>query len=169
VQGRSNSMNSGYQHTHVPPALAAEFIDTFSRMEYAMKNGGFAHGNGAVTAAWDAFANAIDGTFQAVNSAEFQAAVTFLLSEPARKQTHNNGILGFGPLFLDPKQTKAQRTLLVVRTVRNNLEHGGKIQPEGEKEKGRNERLVVAALTVLRHAADLHKDVRAKFLSSGSA
>lgn len=133
-----------------------------------MKNGGFAHGLGTVTAAWDAFANAIDGAFQAVDNSEFQAAVTFLLSEPARKQTYNNGILGFGQLYLDPKQTRAQRTLLVVRTVRNNLEHGAKIQPEGEKEKGRNERLVAASLAVLRQAAELQKEVQTKFHSSGA-
>jgi hypothetical protein len=47
--------------------------------------------------------------------------------------------------------------------VRNNVIHGGKIQPEGEKEVGRNERLVVSSLTVLKHVAELHEKVRAKF------
>ncbi len=62
-----------------------------------------------------------------------------------------------------PKQTKAQHTLLVIRTVRNNIAHGGKIQPEGEKEKGRNERLVAFSLTVIKHAAELNEKVRNKF------
>jgi hypothetical protein len=163
-------VNGRYCHTHLPSALASEFADTFTRMEYALKNGGFSQGSGSgAAAAWDKFSNAIDGAFQAVADKEFQAAVTFLLNEPARKQIYENGILGFGPLHLDPNQTKAQRTLLVVRTVRNNLEHGGKIQPEGENEKGRNEKLVAASLTVLRNAADLHKDVQAKFHTSGPA
>ncbi len=159
-------MNDLFRHTHVPPALASEFIDTFVRMEYALKNGGFAQGKESVAAAWDMFANAIDGAFQAIGNKEFQAAVTFLLSEPARKQTYDNDILGFGPVNLDSKQTKAQRTLLVVRVVRNNLEHGGKIQPEGENEKGRNERLVAASLAVLNQVAVLHDNVRARFNSS---
>jgi hypothetical protein len=97
--------------------------------------------------------------FGAIKDTEFRAAVEFLLTEPARKQI----LTGFGPLALDPNQTKAQRTLLVVRTVRNNVIHGGKIQPEGESEKGRNEKLVASALAVLKHAADVNDKVRAKY------
>jgi hypothetical protein len=112
-----------------------------------------------VQAAWDRFANNIDAAFCNIADREFQNAVNFLLKEPARKQI----LTGFGPRICDPNQTKAQRTILVVRTVRNNVVHGGKIQPEGEKETGRNEKQVACSLTVLRNVADLNGKVNAKF------
>jgi hypothetical protein len=134
-----------------------------------LKNGGFAEGDEKKVAAnWDIFANAIDAAFRAITDKDFKAAVHFLLNEPARKQNYENDLLGFTPLVLDPHQTEAQRTLLVVRTVRNNLEHGGKIQPEGEKQKGRNERLVASSLLVLQHAAGLNDKVGTQFHSSGT-
>jgi hypothetical protein len=150
-----------FHQMKISPKLGAEFQRTFTRMEYALKaSGDFADGDAnGISAAWDRFANTIDNAFCNVADKGFQAAVHFLLEEPARKQILN----GFGPLFLDPKQTKAQRTLLVVRTVRNNVTHGGKIKPEGEKEVGRNERLVASSLTVLKHVAELHDKVSAKF------
>lgn len=154
-------MNDYFRQMQIAPELGAKFIETFARMEYALKaSGDFADGGAdGVSAAWDRFANAIDTGFGAVTDKEFQVAVHFLLSEPARKQI----LTGFGPITLDPKQTTAQRTLLVVRTVRNNIVHGGKIQPEGEYEKGRNEKLTASALTVLRYAAELNDKVKAKF------
>lgn len=100
---------------------------------------------------------------QATKDKELRAAFDFLLAYPARKEN----IGGFHPLALDPNQTKTQRTLLVVRTVRNNIVHGGKIAPEGENEKGRNERLVASSLLVLKHAAGLHDKVKAKFDAVG--
>lgn len=153
-------MKDFYQ-MHIPPQLAEEFLHTFTRMEYALKaSGDFADGGDTrVQAAWDRFANDIDTAFRSIADNQFQAAVDLLLTEPARRQI----LTGFSPLVLDPNATKAQRTLLVVRTVRNNVVHGGKIQPEGENEAGRNERLVASSLTVLEHAKELNNKVREKF------
>ncbi len=152
---------NNFNQMHIPPELGEEFLHTFTRMEYALKESGdFADGDAnGVQAAWDRFANNVDLAFRNIADKEFQAAVHFLLAEPARKQI----LTGFGPLVLDPNQTKAQRALLVVRRVRNNVIHGGKIQPEGEKEIGRNEKLVACALTVLRRATELNDKVRTKF------
>lgn len=48
----------------------------------------------------------------------------------------------------------------MVRTVRNNLFHGGKHLPGGESEPVRNERLVRSSLVLLRECAQLVDDVR---------
>lgn len=158
-------MNDYFRHMHIPEDLGNEFLNTFTRMEYAMKSSGeFADGGPKdVTAAWDRFANKIDAALQATNDTDLRAALDFLLGAPARKQIMG----GFGPLVLDQKQTKTQRTLLVVRTVRNNIVHGGKIAPEGENEKGRNEKLVASSLLVLKHAAEMHDKVKTKFHEAG--
>lgn len=154
-----------FRYMHIPPALGNAFLDTFTHMEYALKaSGDFADGGvDGVSAAWDRFANHIDATLQSAKDNQLRAALDFLLAEPARKQN----VGGFHPLALDPDQTRTQRTLLVIRTVRNNIVHGGKIAPEGENEKGRNEKLVASALAVLNHAAGLHDKVKAKFGAVG--
>lgn len=161
-------MDDRYRHTYVDSALAARFADTFTRMEYALKNGGFGHGgeNGAHPG-WDAFGNAIDAQFQAVQDEDFQRAATFLLAFPARKQVYEGEHLAFSALPLDPKQSRAQQVLHVVRAVRNNLQHGGKIQPEGEKEKERNQALVSASLRVLEVSAELNKRAYELYRVSG--
>jgi hypothetical protein len=154
------AMNN-FRQMHIPQKLGEEFIQTFTRIEYALKaSGDFADSDAnGIQAACDRFSNSIDVAFRDITDNEFRIAVDFLLTEPARKQI----ITGFGPLILDPRQTKAQRTLLVVRTVRNNNTHGGKIQPEGENEVGRNEKLVACSLTVLKQVTDLNDNVKKKF------
>ena len=105
----------------------------------------------------DRFANAIDKEFCSLTDRAFQAAVDFPLTEPARKQM----LTGLGPPAVDPKQTEHNEHF--IRSVRNNVAHGGKIQPEVEKEEGRNEKLVSGSLTILKHAVELNDKVRAKF------
>jgi hypothetical protein len=150
-----------FRYMHVPPELGHAFIDTFTRMEYALKASGTYADGGAksVSPAWDSFANDIDRALQAIQDKELQAALDYLRSDPVRKQAKT----GFIRLSLDPKQSETQRILHVVRMVRNNIVHGAKIQMEGENERGRNEKLVSASLTVLNHAAGLIESVRRNF------
>ena len=155
-------MNDDYfRHMHIPPALGNAFTDTFTRMEYALKASGTYADGGAksVSPAWDSFANDIDTDLRAIQDKDLQAALDYLRSDPVRKQAKT----GFIPLPLDPKQSETQRILHVVRMVRNNIVHGAKIQMEGENERGRNEKLVSASLTVLNHASGLIESVRKKF------
>jgi hypothetical protein len=150
-----------FQDMNIPSELGAEFLETFTRLEYALKaSGQFAiGGDNGVSAWWDGFANAVDDRFRAITDHTIQEAVNFLLTEPARKQV----LTGFSEIAIDPKQTRALNTLLVIRTVRNNIVHGGKIQPEGEHERGRNVRLIAASLKVLKRAAELEAIVAVHF------
>jgi|SRR5882672_10693945 len=113
-----------FHQMNIPPKRGTAFLQMFARFEYSLKaSSEFAEGDAKeIRAAWDKFANAIDGAFRAIADKSFQESVQFLLAAPARKQ----GMMGFQPLVIDPAQTEAQRTLLVIRTVRNNVIHGGK-------------------------------------------
>lgn len=160
-------MNDDYfRYMQIPPDLGGDFIDTFTRMEYALKASDvYADGDAkSVSPAWDKFANDIDTALRAIRDKELQAAFDYLRSDPVRKQAK----IGFIALPLDPKQSETQRTLHVVRMVRNNIVHGAKIQMEGENEKGRNEKLVSASLTVLNHAAAVIENVCKKFQETAS-
>jgi hypothetical protein len=159
-------MNEVFEHLHMPTELAIEFFAIFSRFEYALKaTGTYAmdSGGGKAAANWDLFANHIDGSFNAIEDADFKNAVGYLLEKPPRKQIYNNGIVSFKEQKIDGKQTKAQQTLLMIRTVRNNLFHGGKHIRGDEREPGRNEALVTSSLNVLRRCIGINEAVSSDF------
>ena len=153
-------MNDAFRHLHMPAELACEFLAVFSRMEYALKATDYASENeGKVTASWDKFANEIDEAFAQVDNEGFYASVDYLLTHPPRKQIRQDDVLTFADQVIDGDQRKAQQTLLMVRTVRNNLFHGGKHLPNGEVETGRNRQLVECSLTILKHCIELNDPV----------
>ena len=157
-------MQNLFRHLHFDPELAIEFLAVFSRMEYALKVGGFAIGRDkSVDANWDSFANAINAAFLANAEANVVEARDFLLQSPPRRQVLLAGKVRFVDQVIDPKQALTQQLLRLVRTVRNNLFHGGKYLPDGEQEPGRNERLVRASLCVLLACSVLNDDVRMNF------
>lgn len=159
--------NDPFRHLHMPRELACEFLAAFSRMEYALKATPpyVAGDENRVDALWDRFANAIDAAFAAIPQEDkpFWEAVDYLLNHPPRKQVLQDGVLTFKDQVIDQNQTQAQQTLLMVRTVRNNLFHGGKHYPDGERESGRNERLVKSSLEILNRSSALHPEVQQRY------
>lgn len=156
-------MNDIFRHIHMPPQLACEFLAVFSRMEYALKaTGTYAMGSDGdkVSANWDKFANESKKEFSAIKDDGFQASVSYLLGQPPRKQILEKGVVRFVDQQINKAESTAQQTLLMIRTVRNNLFHGGKHYPNGETEPGRNQVLVTHALVVLKHCATLNNEVR---------
>ena len=97
--------------------------------------------------------------FQNIDDQELSRAVKFLLTEPPRKQVLNGTRVCFVDQTIDPNQRITQQLVRIVRTVRNNLYHGGKYLPDGEIEEGRNKRLVEASLSVLLACVSLDEDV----------
>lgn len=156
-----------FKHLHIQRELVCEFMAVFSRLEYAIKaTPGYAGGNERrAEALWDRFANHISDEFCAVPAEEsgFWEAVNYLLDHPPRKQVLVDGALLFKEQIADREQTKAQQTLFMIRTVRNNLFHGGKHYPEGEQELGRNQQLVAHALYVLKLCLPMHKAVQDRY------
>ena len=157
-------MEDIFRHLHMPPELAVQFQAVFSRMEYALKVGGFAVGNEAkVDANWDKFANTVNDVFMAITDPAVVQAREFLLQQPPRKQVLKEDKVDFKDQVIDKDQRPAQQVLLMVRTIRNNLFHGGKYLPNGEQEPGRNKDLVAHALCVLLACSTLYDDVRFSF------
>lgn len=156
-------MDDAFRHLHMPATLACEFLAVFSRMEYALKASGYAIGANKVEAWWDKFANDVEAQFKAVKDENFVGAVKYILTAPPRKQVLNGNAVAFADQTIDQNQGTAQQVLLMIRTVRNNLFHGGKVLPDGEKEAGRNERLVVSSLVVLRRCVSLNDGVHQSY------
>jgi len=157
-------VNNIFRHLHIPHELACNFLSVFSRIEYALKSTGFAIGdNKSVEPAWDIFANEIDEKLFQINDTELQQAIEYILENPPRKQVIENERIIFINQTIDSSQKNTQQLLLMIRTVRNNLFHGGKYLPDGEIEAGRNEFLVNYSLIILRNCIQINTRVYASY------
>jgi len=153
-------MESVFRHLHMPHELACEFLAVFSRFEYALKSTKYANGTeNKVEPWWDRYANDVNDAFNEITDKVFLEAVEFLLERPPRKQVLSEGRIGFKEQAIDNNQTKANQVFKMIRTVRNNLFHGGKYLPNREIEEGRNEHLVQCSLLVLKACVHLHPQV----------
>lgn len=145
--------------------LVLRFFATFSRFEYSLKRSGFLkHGNKAEPN-WDEYATSLRAKFLQVQDSVFQDAVAFLLKEPPKTQVVSEHNLDWKPTSLATGEDHETYVLRVVRTVRNNLFHGGKFPtPVGAMEDvGRNRRLLEASILVLHQCLQLCPKLRAVF------
>jgi hypothetical protein len=114
---------------NVPRDLTLEFMATFARFEYALKKSGYARGdNSQVSPDWDAFAKDV-AKLDATALAPVLEASRYLQQHPPKKQVFDNGLIR----WVDRRGTSGSAigdVLLSVRTVRNNVFHGGKF-PDG--------------------------------------
>jgi hypothetical protein len=98
----------------------------FSRFEFSLKEEGFLLGAEGADASpnWDKFANLAELT-DIVSALSKDTDVAFLIGRPPKTQIVTNKSLGWRAKIASPI-TRALDLLLAVRTVRNNLFHGGK-------------------------------------------
>ncbi|MCP5078503.1 MAG: hypothetical protein GY951_10680 [Psychromonas sp.] len=137
---------------------------SFSRAEYALKSAEYAIGNeNKVDPAWDRYANEIHDDFINIKEKPIVDAASYLLNNPPRKQVLEGNKVKFVNQTVDHKQKSTQQILRMVRTVRNNLFHGGKYLLDGEQEPGRNQELVASSLTVLKACISLKVEVNASY------
>lgn len=128
--------------------IASEFFRTFSRMEYALKAAGFLVRNQRKAEAdWGRFALEVEAALASSEPAEIQGAITFVLTEPPKKQVNVNNFIEWDTTPPDAAN-RAELLLRYVCRVRNNLFHGGKFnghwfQPE------RSGELLHASLIIL--------------------
>ena len=157
-------MNQVFHHLHMPSELAIEFMAVFSRFEYALKSTKYAIGTESrADAAWDIFANDINDEFQDIQIEQLTQATNFLMTVPPRRQVLDGNKTRFRDQNVDPNQKPTQQLLRFVRTVRNNLFHGGKYLPLGEIETGRNQKLVESALIVLQFCVEIDQEVYSSY------
>jgi len=133
---------------NVPKALTLEFMATFARFEFALKKSGYARGDDSqVTPDWDVFANDV-AKFGAAVLAPVLGASQYLQQHPPKKQVLDNGAIR----WVDRQGTSGSAigdVLLSVRTVRNNVFHGGKFPDGLITDPLRDEQLIRDCLSVL--------------------
>ena len=123
-------MDETFFNIEVDPKLICNFLAVFSRMEYSLKatEEYICGSEKKVEPKWDSFANDINEIFLQIKDedAELKSAVDYLIKYPPKKQIIDDGKLIFQERKLEKGQKLTQQILLMVRTIRNNLFHGGK-------------------------------------------
>ena len=145
--------------------LVFEFFWKFSVFECALKRRSFlAKGrDGVAEADWYNFGQAITGQFATVSTPGFPDAVKELVTlAPNRQVVRSGKRLGWEPVPRKPTDSEESYTLRLLKTVRNNLFHGGKYPDGSIEEIARNREILQAALAVLDACYELHDGIRSQ-------
>jgi hypothetical protein len=148
--------------------LAWSFFVFFSRFEYALKRSNYLKpGTSDAQPHWDRFASDYNEAFVSNISADVRAAVDYFAASPPRKQVSARGVLEWS----EPQCRHDGDRLLIwllgaIRTVRNNLFHGGKFPLMELSEPSRDAELLGHSLRVLEACLALDSRVRECFFDS---
>ena len=143
--------------------LVFEFFAVFSRFEYALKRDGFLRTSqhGQAQPDWNKYGATLRGRFCGVRCRRFQDACKYLKTKPPKKQIVDHSSLGWQGNPKGPSESDEQYILRLVRTVRNNLFHGGKHPCPNDT--ARNNKLLDVSLIVLQACLDLSPEVQNSF------
>ena len=131
----------------IPTDLTIEFIGTFARFEYALKRSGYAHGSESqVNPDWDRLGRELATLDEAALSPVIECC-PYLRSHPPMKQVLESGLLAWKPRAA--MTSEIETILMSVRTVRNNVFHGGKFPDGPVAEPLRDENLIRDCLALL--------------------
>ena len=139
---------------NVPREMTLEFLATFARFEFALKKAGYARGDDSqVSANWDAFTNDV-AKIDAAVLAPVLASSQYVQQYPPKKQILDHGVIR----WVARQGTSGSAigdVLLSVRTVRNNVFHGGKFPDGAVAEPLRDETLIRECVVVLQGLLEL--------------
>ena len=145
------------KHKHLDD-LASQLFQVFSRTEYALKASGYNNGDGAAEANWKKFALAVEGVVANPSSLEVKEAIDFMFNAPPKKQIIVGGNIQW-KVSEPSSNSRADKLLIYVRRVRNNLFHGGKFNGHWF-EPERSEPLLRHSLVILSACVESVLEVR---------
>jgi len=143
-----------------------EFFYIFSRFEFALKESGYINtpnkNSDNATPNWDAFIKEYKKVFKP--SEENIDAVNYLLAKPPQKQKVYQDESGsfkttWEPFNIDKNAPSLKTLVDVVKTVRNNLFHGGKYGDKGWDDKARLSLLLKHSSTVIKQWLNLKEEL----------
>ncbi|QDD66652.1 hypothetical protein EJD96_22035 [Herbaspirillum seropedicae] len=132
--------------------LAFNFFWSFSRFEFALKENHFAkpYRHEVAQPDWDTFIDSAESTYR-MNAEAYE-----LLAAPPDVQTLEGTQLSWRPLNLARVESDLGKVVLVIKTIRNNLFHGGKHDAAGWDDPARVHFLLSKATKVLEELAESH-------------
>ena len=140
------------EKTSINRDLVLDFFLVLSRMEFALKLGGYCIGdNSRVLPDWDSFANEISKSFSSKDDERLSSAIDYYLGHPPQKQILRDGRLDWASTPLN-NISEIEQAIVLVRRVRNNLFHGGKYNGQSHNETERNEALLQMGIIIIEGA-----------------
>jgi hypothetical protein len=146
----------------VDKTLLLQFFLTFSRFEFALKNARFRREawHGDVEPDWNRFINEIaDNNFNINQNNKLQEACEYILDDPPKRQVLFNGDLAWETQLLGEDETETTFLLKMVKSIRNNLFHGGKHNIGLHEDSLRIEKLLESSLEILSYCITLDPEL----------
>ncbi|WP_414898536.1 hypothetical protein [Rhodovulum sp. YEN HP10] len=131
---------------------AFEFFYWFSRFEFALKENRFLKNQTPGSRAepgWDQFVEKYEAAYN------LSAAGSQLVDEAPQRQIVGQHRLEFIPVGFDDQPAELEKVVRLLKTVRNNLFHGGKHGVEGWDDPGRTVLLMSLCIDILDELAEL--------------
>ncbi len=166
VQEKYRKFEHRYFYELSPEAAGVifDFFIVFSRFEFALKRAGYLKvdksGRPIADANWTSFAKTVHNEFNKSVSKEFQEACDYYTSYPPKKQDVREGTITWKPNIQGGK-TEFEWILGSVKTVRNNLFHGGKFPYD----QVRDTALLYYGLVILYECLNYDEQVKQEFNS----
>jgi len=156
---------------NVKEEVVMEFFVVFSRFEFALKKAGYLKTgrNESALPDWNDFAIKNEDKFDMEKDARLSEAWNYLDKEPPQMQIVNNGKLDFKIDERLNDKSSLYKAALAIKTVRNNLFHGGKFPRSGiVDDPARKTELLKKCVILLEEMLDLDPDVKKEFFSAGN-
>jgi hypothetical protein len=161
------------EQTRVDRELLLNFFLTFSRFEYALKtNNYFKRPNTTTNNAlkppdakpdWERFAVSLRDVFKKDKNAELHEACQYIIEAPPWKQVIVNNAVAWESPIRPESESEIEFILRMVRSVRNNLFHGGKFNMEAFEQTERTMKLLSCSIIILNECLTLSPSVKLAF------
>jgi len=139
--------------------LIVKFFWLFSGMESVLKRKGFVKMDRFHNALpdWTKFEDEIESDLSGVDELQFLRAVTYLVQHPPKRQKFDGTVVKWEAQMKNPLHSDNRFALMMARSVRNNLFHGGKYPQMEIEAVERNRVLIESAYLVLCRCVELRK------------
>lgn len=152
------------ERLHLERDLVLDFFCVFSRFEYALKRAGFAKKKrDSVSANWVKFARYVTSRFDPGKTPELMEAINYVKNNAPMTQTIDARGLGWRETPQGGSESDLEWVLRLVRTIRNNLFHGGKSPEWIGSDPDREIKLLRSSLVILDACLDCHPDLKRYF------
>jgi len=142
-----------------------EFFVVFSRFEFALKRTGYLkRHNGKAEPDWRKFETKHKDEFDSEKEPELREAWNYIDKDPPKKQVVVDGELDFEVDERLKGKSPFEKATLAVRTVRNNLFHGGKFPRSGiVDDPARKTTLLKKCTLLIEEMLELDPNVKMEF------
>jgi len=152
--------------TCVDKELLLKFFVVFSRFEYALKRAKYCKNSEAAMPDWEKFALACRA-LNPEDTLRLKEVGRYLLDSPPEKQIYSANLLSFAPIYFTDGTHVAEKLIRYVKTVRNNLFHGGKYPEKPVAEISRNPKLLNSSIDTLVFFLETNEKLRELFVDVG--